>query len=179
MFRSSRDEHVQHKCPLLKTNLIFPKTTLRKRIFTSTPAQGYQTNQNVTFYRMTVVVGREKCQRKSTRGKNDATTMTKQHTKPTKKDHTKSIRHLHALPKASNQSQLNASLIYASYSQGKELETIETAGKGLNIHDRKRTNITKKASTKAIRLSHARPWTPRRFSLNASSNDALHRRKQA
>ena len=60
MVKSSRDANEQHKCPMVEAYLVLPKTQLRKRFSTSTPAQGYQTNQNSTLYRMRAVSGTEK-----------------------------------------------------------------------------------------------------------------------
>ena len=105
--------------------------------------------------------------------------MTQERTYPTKKRNTKAIRHFLAHPKASNASQFDATLNEVSCNDRNGLETIKMGRKGRNFQVTKRTNTTTKASTKAIRLSHAYALTPRRSPLNATSNDALHRRKQA
>ena len=60
MVRSSRDATTQSNRPMVETYLVLPKTQLRKRFSTSTPAQGYQTNQNSTLYRMRAVSGTAK-----------------------------------------------------------------------------------------------------------------------
>ena len=101
LVRSSRDGHTQHHCSMFETYLVFPKTHLRKRFSTSTPIQGYQTNQNLTPHRIMTVSRTEIRESESTRGKNDASPKKQQRTKSTKKLNTKATRHLYAHPKAS------------------------------------------------------------------------------
>ena len=60
LVRSSQDAEKQSNGPMFETYLDFPKTHLWKRIFTPTPVQGYQTNQNSTLHRMVAVSGTEK-----------------------------------------------------------------------------------------------------------------------